>query len=218
MARPPLPLGTGGRIRWFRTNRGWRARCLYRDYDGVSREIERVGRTKYAAENNLRQAIRDRARVSGGADITPGTRLSVLAQAWYASLVDHSPSTMQAYQERLDANILPALGQVRIRELSVGLMDRHLTAIKTNHGPAVAKQTRSVLSGILGLGCRLDRPVEHERRPAQSLRLRRREGTNQPPAPQDDGEPDGRGRSQHATSGRPARACTSWHDAQPLHG
>lgn len=80
----------------------------------------------------------------------------MLAEAWYSTLIDHSPSTMQAYRERLDRHILPAFARLRIRELSVGLVDRHLTTIKTKHGSALAKQTRSVLSGVCGLACRLD--------------------------------------------------------------
>lgn len=156
MARPPLAIGTAGRVRSYPTASGYRARCLYRDYDGVAREIERTGRSKAAAESNLRVAVRDRAHVDGGGAITSESRVAVLAEAWFQSLVDRSPSTMQAYRERLDRHILPVVGQLRIRELSVGLVDRHLTAIKTKHGTALAKQTRSVLSGICGLACRLD--------------------------------------------------------------
>jgi integrase len=156
MARPPLAIGTAGRVRSYPTASGHRARCLYRDYDGVAREIERTGRSKAAAEANLRLAVRDRARVDGGGAITAESRVAVLAEAWYEKLVDRSPSTMQAYRGRLDRHILPVVGQLRVRELSVGLVDRHLTAIKTKHGAALAKQTRSVLSGICGLACRLD--------------------------------------------------------------
>ncbi len=45
MARPSLPLGTAGRIRTYRTAAGWSARALFRDYDGVTRPVLRVGRT-----------------------------------------------------------------------------------------------------------------------------------------------------------------------------
>src|SRR5437773_7428640 len=107
MARPPLAVGTAGRIRSYRTADRWRSRFLYRDFDGVSREIERVGRTKYPAEANLKIAIRDRARVDGTGTISAESRFVVLAESWYSSLVDRSPSTMQAYRERLDRHILP---------------------------------------------------------------------------------------------------------------
>lgn len=157
MARAPLAIGTAGRIRWYRRSSGWVARCLYRDYDRVTRQIERVGKAKYAAELNLKTALRDRARVDGTpGEIGSATRFEYVAEAWFGSLVDRAPSTMQAYRYCLDTLVLPALGQVRVRELSVGLVDRHLTTVKTQHGPALAKQTRSVLSGICNLACRHD--------------------------------------------------------------
>src|SRR3954466_7067724 len=58
MARPPLPIGTYGTIRTYRTPAGWRARTTYRDYDGVTREVQRHGPTKAKAERALAEAIR----------------------------------------------------------------------------------------------------------------------------------------------------------------
>lgn len=63
---------------------------------------------------------------------------------------------MQAYRDRLDRQVLPALGCVRVREVSVGLLDRHLAAVRASRGPALAKMTKSVLSGMCGLACRHD--------------------------------------------------------------
>jgi hypothetical protein len=33
MPRPPLPIGTPGRVRTYRTQSGWRSRTTYKDYD-----------------------------------------------------------------------------------------------------------------------------------------------------------------------------------------
>ena len=42
MGRPPLPLGTWGRIRRYQVGpKTWRAVANYRDYDGVTRPVER---------------------------------------------------------------------------------------------------------------------------------------------------------------------------------
>ncbi|HEV7827656.1 MAG TPA: hypothetical protein VGP04_02185 [Pseudonocardiaceae bacterium] len=43
-----------------------------------------------------------------------------------------------------------------MRELSVGTIERHLRLIAGKHGPAVAKMTKSVLSGVCGLAARHD--------------------------------------------------------------
>ncbi|SFF61277.1 hypothetical protein [Blastococcus tunisiensis] len=124
MGRPP-PLGTHRAIRCYQIGSGYRARTLARDYDGRTRAVERWGKTRAAAERALKLAVRDRARTQADQQLTADTRLSALAEAWYAALTDLSPTTMQAYRARLDRQILPGLGQLRIGELSIGILDRH---------------------------------------------------------------------------------------------
>ena len=156
MGRPPLALGTSGAIRCYRTDTGYRARALTRDYDGHVRAVERRGKTKAAAEGALKLALRDRTRMSASGHITADSRVSALADAWYAGLIDLSPRTMEAYRDRLDRQILLGLGQLRIRELSIGVLDRHLRLIAENHGVATARMCRSVLSGMCTLAARHD--------------------------------------------------------------
>ncbi|RBY76806.1 site-specific integrase [Geodermatophilus sp. TF02-6] len=156
MGRPPLPLGTHGAIRCYKTGTGYRARTLARDYDGRTRAVERWGKTRAAAEAALELAVRERAHTQADEQLTADTRVAVLAEAWYSSLADLSPTTMQAYRDRLDRQILPGLGQLRIRELTVGILDRHLRLVATDHGAATTKMTRSVLSGICTLATRHD--------------------------------------------------------------
>jgi integrase len=129
-----------------------------RDFDGKVRQVERYGRTQGAARNALALALRDRARVDADADITPDTKLAALAGLWFEQFQrqDRSPTTVAAYRDRLDKQIIPALGNVRARELSVGLVDRHLRAIGAKHGPALAKQTKTVLGQVCGLAVRHD--------------------------------------------------------------
>jgi hypothetical protein len=63
------------------------------------------------------------ARTQADGDITAETRVSVLAETRYAGLKDLSPVTMQADRDRLDRQILPGLGQLHVRELSIGVLD-----------------------------------------------------------------------------------------------
>lgn len=156
MGRPGLALGTAGKIRVHATPSGHRAVAWYRDYDGKCRQVERHAKTKAAAQAALRLALRDRARLNVDGDITPDTRVDVLAEAWFSGLENLSPTTLQAYRKRLDQQILPGLGNLRVRELSVGTVERHLRLISDKHGPAMAKMTKSVLSGICGLAARHD--------------------------------------------------------------
>jgi hypothetical protein len=159
MGRPGLALGTAGKIRVHATPSGHRAVSWYRDYDGKCRQVERHAKTKAAAQTALRLALRDRARLNVDGDITPDTRVDVLAEAWFSGLENLSPTTLQAYRKRLDQQILPGLGNLRVRELSVGTVERHLRLVSDKHGPAMAKMTKSVLtrrciSSWLGVGHR----------------------------------------------------------------
>lgn len=149
---------------------GHRAVAWYRDYDGKCRQVERHAKTKAAAQAALRLALRDRARLNVDGDITANTRVDVLAEAWFSGLGNLSPTTLQAYRKRLDQQILPGLGDLRVRELSVGTVERHLRLVSDKHGPAMAKMTKSVLSGICGLAARHDALDRNPVRDAGSLK------------------------------------------------
>src|SRR6476469_3561494 len=158
MSRPALPLGTYGAIRIYEVPTGFRARTLYRDFDGKTRHVEAIRKTKGAATRALTEALRDRARTNVKSIITADARVRDVAAIWFASLRDEgrSPSTIQLYGDRLEKQVLPAVGNVRVRELTVGLIDRHLKAVKAKHGNATAKTSRTVISGICGLAVRHD--------------------------------------------------------------
>jgi site-specific recombinase XerC len=70
------------------------------------------------------------------------------------------PGTLRAYRDRPDRQVIPALGSLRVRELSTGMVDRHLRAVRDKHGAAMAKLCRTVLSGMAGLATRHD-ALEH---------------------------------------------------------
>jgi len=153
-----MSLGTSGVIRTYRTRVGWRARTTYRDFDGVTREVQRHGRTEAMAKRALAEALRDRARYDGSAEIRPDMRVVALAETWFQSMQDgdRSATTLAQYRYRLDHQVIPALGELRVRELTAGTLDRHLTAIGKKHGAATAKTVRTVLSGMCGLAARHD--------------------------------------------------------------
>jgi|tagenome__1003787_1003787.scaffolds.fasta_scaffold20809817_1 integrase len=153
-----MPLGTHGKIRIYPRGNGWMARALVRDWDGVTRYAQKQGRTQAAAQRALVESLRDRQRSDSGALITPDTRVDVLAEAWWSEIEqgNHSPGTRRNYRDRLDRQVIPSLGQLRVRELTTGAIDRHLRVVKEKHGPGTAKLTRTVLSGMCGLAARYD--------------------------------------------------------------
>jgi len=158
-----------GAIRIYRVASGYRARVLVRDPDGRTREMKRTGGSRAAAQRALKEAFRDRVGVDAGTDITSETRVRELAEAWFASLEQQSPTTRQSYRNRVDRQILPALGELRLRELSIGTVDRFLKTVTKRSGPAMAKMTRSVLSGMCGMAARHDALDRNPVRDAQVI-------------------------------------------------
>jgi hypothetical protein len=58
MARPPLPLGQHGEISITSQRGQWVARCRLRGLDGVTRKVERWGKTRTAARLALQEELR----------------------------------------------------------------------------------------------------------------------------------------------------------------
>lgn len=161
MARPPLPVGTAGEVRCYPVGRGYRARCLVRDYDGKVREIERSASSPAKAKARLREALRDRRRLDADAEVTPDTKIADVVRLWLVDLRaevaagDKSPGTGQLY-ETTARRITDGLGDLRVREVTVGRVDRFLAATVAHHGPVSAKRAKTVLTGVLGLAARHD--------------------------------------------------------------
>lgn len=154
MARPALPVGTWGHIRVEPSGTGYRARCRFRDYDGITRDVERAGKTKGAARALLTAALAERTAPAGD-EITASTRLQIVAQIWQAEKwPDLAENSRRRYRDALDDHILPGLGALTIAECTVTRLDRFLKAVAKQTGAPTAKICRSVLSGILGLAVR----------------------------------------------------------------
>jgi hypothetical protein len=138
-----------------------RAVARFRDFDGSTRLIERTAGSATAARHRVKEAARDRGRTDSASEISAETRVSTLAEAWYGELLvaagDRSPTTAQLYRDRIDNQVLPAIGGVRLREVTVSRVDRLLKVTVERNGPAMAKATRAVLPGMFGLAVGMTR-------------------------------------------------------------
>jgi integrase len=160
MGRPPLAIGTYGKIRYERTAAGWRARTQFRDFDGVTREVERSGRTQGLASRRLKDALRERTLPAAAGTLTGDSRFREAADLWVAELTaaieagTRSPTTLETYQQRLKGIVLPALAEVRVRELTTPRLNAVVAATRERHSAASAKTVRTILSGVCGLAVR----------------------------------------------------------------
>ena len=88
MGRPPLPVGTFGRICFLSQPSGEvQARARFRDYDGRTRLVSKTARTRAAAERALktelstRLATGDRGAVTGACQARRVQSLCLLLRA-----------------------------------------------------------------------------------------------------------------------------------------
>lgn len=155
MPRPPLPIGSWGKVSRSELGRGrWVAKARVRDVDGVTRLVERIGRTGAEAERNLTSYLVERSAPSTE-ELTPESRISALWEAYEAHLVEERRAirTMERYRY-VSTYVLKGLGGYRIREITTQRLDAFIRALKTNHGPSVAKSARVILSGMFSLAVR----------------------------------------------------------------
>lgn len=159
MARPPLPLGTYGKIKAWQDGKIWLARAQFRDYDGTIRPVKRSGKTKAAAERALRATLVDRQTPVKQAEITAETRVAKVAELWLAEVeraVDagtKSPGTLDAYRSIYQRHVKPALSSLRVREVDTPVIDRVLTTIKQKTVSG-ARTAKIVISGLMRLAAR----------------------------------------------------------------
>jgi integrase len=161
MPRPPLPLGTYGNITVHRVpSGGYCAVTRFRDHDGVTRKVKKVAATSAAAKSRLREALRDRSPLGPASGLAGDSRFRVAADEWIGDVDQlvgqglRSPNTAQLYRLNLMTHVLPAIGEIRLRELTVPRLDQFVQTVQLRSGTATAKITRTVVSGVLGLAVR----------------------------------------------------------------
>lgn len=152
MGRPPLPVGTFGKIGFVEQASGEiQARARVRDYDGRTRLVSKIGRSHAAAERALKAELTSRQAPGGTGAIRSSMRVEALADAWLESAHDWSTGTERTYRSVIKKQVKLALGQLRVQEVTPGVVSRAITAIAKSSGPGAAKSARACLSGMFGL-------------------------------------------------------------------
>ena len=136
----------------------FRARVRFRDVDGVTRHVERVGASRTAAVNSLRAALRDRQWTPSGGEITADSTIGAVAAVWLRDLDEsdrasaprsHTGTSGRATSNRPSASL-------RLRDARVSRVDAVIRQLRERSGPGTAKHAKVVLSGVLGLAVRHD--------------------------------------------------------------
>ncbi|MET8762295.1 site-specific integrase [Lentzea sp. NPDC004782] len=107
----------------------------------------------------------------------PLIKITVPGRLYEVESGKKSPNTGKQYRDRLDQQIIPAIGELRMCEVTVCRVDRVVKNTAEKHGNAVAKMTRTVLSGVLATTrstttrCGTVRTIEGSYKSARALEL-----------------------------------------------
>lgn len=155
-----MAIGTHGNIRFSQTQTGYRARAQFRGFDGQVREIERSGKSKAKAERELKLAINQEIQTPSGGEITAKTKFRDAADRWFVwqeqreAAGERSPGTIGNYRSMLKNHVLPALGELRLYEVTVPRLDQFFPAVQAKSSAAHTRTARAVVGGILQYAAR----------------------------------------------------------------
>lgn len=183
MAQNRIPRGEHGEVVVRKTPDGlWHARAQVRDLDGRIRSVRTTAGTKGQAIRRLDHRLTARAGAPTPDGVLAETTFESLAALWLRHRNDHGKTrsngplaaqTLAAYDSAIRIMVIPAVGNVQVREANVVFLDRLFADIEHGRrhgayperpGGRSTKQLRAVLSGMLGLA------VAHGALPANPMR------------------------------------------------
>ncbi|MDR1186522.1 MAG: site-specific integrase [Bifidobacteriaceae bacterium] len=158
MSKVRQPVGTFGEIHFNACASGRvRARCRYRDWDGVSRLVQATGadRNRAALVLKAKLAAREVDR-SDCAELTADSTFGRLAQYWLADLELEgrlAKQTITLYASNTRRLVLPAFEHLTLREIGVARCDMLLKQL-ANKSHSRAASAKVVLRLAFGLAVR----------------------------------------------------------------
>jgi len=155
MPRPPLVLETWGKIRRDTIDGQPVAFAYYRDAGGRRKQMQRNGRTEPDAERNLVKALKAKIAEQGDSELlSPDSTVAELAEKWLEELKLKGTvtGTYTTYRSSIRGNIVPGVGELRLREATVPRLDRFLKGLMIT--PTSARTARTVLMGMFSLATR----------------------------------------------------------------
>lgn len=169
MSRQRLTIGTFGEIGHLVSPNGRVvARARYRDWDGKTRLVQATGDTRKSAERALKAKLANRSLFQPSSSaLTPDSPFPDLFAYWLEDLELEdrlSKRTLQLYERNMQTLVMPAFGNLTLREIGVARCGHFLKQLaKQSYNRA--KQARVVLRLALGLAVRHEvlprNPMDH---------------------------------------------------------
>jgi len=180
--RPQLRIGAHGKITRICQGDGvWLAKCRYRDLDGVTRIVQRVGSAdeydKHGklAQDALIESLNERRRLATSGEISTETKVYDLVERHLTRLDEdgRSPATMSTY--RYNATKLKNfIGGLRVGEATAARIDAAIRSMNQAHGPTMARQSKTILAGALQLAVMANALRTNPTRDVESIKRKKR--------------------------------------------
>jgi integrase len=151
--RAPLPIGTSGQVSYSGPKGKVVALTRFRDFDGVTRRVSAQGTSRAAADAALKEKLKERTHL-GGLELTRDSTIKELSERWLPTLTQ-SQATKDSYRQKVERYIIPGMGAWRLWEATTGRCEAFLRTLQ-ERAPAMASQSRVVLSLMMGLAVRYD--------------------------------------------------------------
>lgn len=156
MPRPRTPLSSYGRISTVEVESGkWRARARYRFESGRLKQVERFASSRPKAEAALRRALTE-IQESTAVEVKRETRVRDLGERFLVEKAGRAPRTVEDYTFIVRKIIVPKIGDLAVSEATSERLQRVLDEVAAERGVGRAKNTRAVLSGLMGIAARSD--------------------------------------------------------------
>ena len=157
--RPPFRIGQHGKIlRRYLGDGVWLAQCRFRDADGVTRKVQRLGpadefdKHGKLAEDMLIEALSERGTQHGSGAIGLDTLVVVLIDEHIRRLAEDGRAVRTLDTYRYDAaKLAKFISGVRVGEASPARIDAALRSMRGAHGATMARRARTLLRGALQL-------------------------------------------------------------------
>jgi integrase len=134
VGRPPLPVGSWGRITTVRLDAGgWRASCRVRDVDGRVRSVARFAQTKGRADAALKAELLNRTQPTSGSRITPLTSVADCCAVWLAGVEqsDRSSGTKHNYRNAAKREVLAGpLANIPLNRVTVAAVANAVRSVQ----------------------------------------------------------------------------------------
>lgn len=149
--RPTTPLGTWGEISSRQLETGkWQSSTRLRLWNGETVRVRARANSKSASVNGVKEKCTERLGTSDSEVLTTTSPVSDLMEHWIQTKNKVRPQTRDRYRNSIDRHIVPALGEMRIREVKPSFLNNWLQALPSG----VAPNVRTVLKGAFKMATR----------------------------------------------------------------